>query len=187
MTATVRLVGNREQLSTLRGNAFNAYAGLELALLTAMIRFADMEPEVASIIFYRVNNTRQRNSIIDQLKKRAWKDRASLFWNSTIKELNKIDQERNELAHWHVRMERRQEEPDKFVGSFVLQPPNIYTSGPSRTEADLHQFIGRCEYLSALIHMFVNALYYTPDLFAQSPWRERFQQALVYPPQSPRQ
>lgn len=181
--ATVSFKGSADQIATLRGRAINTYAGLEQFLCNAFIRFGEMEPEVASIIFFKITNARSRNEILDKLKKRAWKDQYNIFWNSLVKEINQIDGKRNEIVHWHTRTNLSGDK-DKLVSSFGLQPGSLYSESPPKTAEDLEEFIVRCGRCADALNMFTMALYDLPQILAQPPWPEIFQLPLTYPIQS---
>lgn len=89
-----------------RSGAINEYSRIENFLCGLMAHFLGAEPEPTAIIFYRINNARSRNTMIEQLMTRRYGDTYSKFWSGykgqpgIIKFLRKADQGRNEIVHW---------------------------------------------------------------------------------------
>ena len=166
--------GNGAKLIMLRGEAINSYSGLEIALLQSMISFGDIKRDVASIIFYKITNTGARNAIVDRLKKRAWKDKYNLFWNSLMKGIGQLDNERNVIVHWHMRLVERPRGPGEYkqIADLELSHPNLFSGAEVRTEDDLKKFIVHCRAFSAAAHLLIGALYTGTGIAERSPFRE---------------
>jgi hypothetical protein len=85
-----------------RGKAIQSYAFLEQSLFQLFCALSGMDMKTAGTMFFRINNTRARNAIIDKLFRNNFGDQMIPFRNSLISGLSSMDQNRNEIVHWHA-------------------------------------------------------------------------------------
>src|SRR5262249_40387728 len=132
-------------------------------------------------------NTHSRNRILDDLMTKRHGTSYEKFWNSSISLVRTIDQRRNEIVHWHVvnNVNLDSDTPHELASSLSLNPPTGWlTRSPAKlNELDLQEFNLKCDYVSRSINMF--ALFISGQLSDPNPalpWRDIFQQPIVYPP-----
>lgn len=170
-----------------RSNAIDAYANLENWLCLLLARLLGVEAKVAGIIFYRIANTRSRLAVLEAILKEMHGHDYSVFWNSLVREMKKIDETRNQIVHWHIHTitigDYIPTEPRKIAT--MLVPPNIHAMGdntPMIGETEMNAFIERAEFVGALISYFQAYLGGgIPEPILGS-WRKIFHEPMTYPP-----
>lgn len=166
-------------LCTARGIAMNAYAGIEQHLAALLATFGQMPEDVAFTILYRIVNSRSRLEILDKLKKRKIGGEYALFWNSLIAEIKKIDQRRNELAHWHADVQLESGYRPN-VSRVVLKPPSYGYGGEAElTIEKCEDFAHHCAIIADTMNMFWAAMEKRPP--PTDALLDIFQRPIVYP------
>ncbi len=112
-----------DRLWTIRGKAIQAYANLEQSLCFFLGSLADISPEVAAIIFFRIVNTGARTVILEKLLQKRHNDSYHDYWHSFEKLLRQTDQERNEIIHWNAVISVNRQDGSSEL---TLMPPNIF-------------------------------------------------------------
>ena len=161
-----------------RGFAITQYAYYEEALACLFAELIGLTPAIAGIPFFKINNARSRAAIMERLLKKKYGSKYSVFWNSLAKELQKLDNQRNNVVHWTM-MITHFAEP---VASLV--PPNYWDEDkntPSLLLADLVKFADKCNFFVSTICAFTYTLQDRP--FVHPTWPEIFLRPVTYPPQ----
>ena len=166
-----------------RGTAIESYSRIEQALVELFAHLIGTSPDYAGIPFFRINNARARNAIIEKLLKKRHGATFNLFWNSLLNGkhgLNVLDGERNEIVHWGMLAIFGKSNKLKGV---KLIPQNYWdrnSNTPKKTTVEMWQFISKCKFFSRALDM----LRYVAA--AQKPehpaWRDICQLPIVYPP-----
>jgi hypothetical protein len=108
----------------IRGKAIQSYAFLEQALFQLFCALSGMDMKTAGTMFFRINNTRARNTIIEKLFRNKFADQMRLFRNSLISGLSSMDQQRNEIVHWHAVSDFLTRDANGFpIQQNFLEPP----------------------------------------------------------------
>jgi hypothetical protein len=166
-----------------RGKAIQAYAFLESALSMLFASVADISPQVAGTIFYKITNTASRNSILEKLIVEKHGAKYNPFWNSYLKELRVIDLKRNEIVHWLAAANINVDNEQRLIVGVTLMPPNIAKHDedtPRVMRKDLKAFQDKCDVFARIANMF--AIFTKPDAEPTEPWLGIFQQPFLYPP-----
>ena len=173
----------------IRGKAIASYAGVEQGLCMLFSVFADVKLDVASLIFFRIQNTKTLGEIFDLLLKKKHGEHYSVFWKSFDKTVRQLTETRNRIVHWSV---ANNITGDGLAGLGLVPPDfwNMKMDQKQVTKDDLIEFMMKCDFVNRLCTMFF--LYLQPETYPlrgaaaeQAPtWREIFQQPIVYPPPS---
>jgi hypothetical protein len=173
-----------------RGVSIQAYAGVEQSLCFLFSRFLGTTPELASFVFYKINNSRARNTIMIDLLKRQHELRQHLeFMKSAIKFIQPLDQNRNEIVHWHALSNTVTSVTGKTT-EVMLAPPNFWTtpikgSAPydKFTVESLNEFTEKCHFISKILMMFFTDIspLFTPKGSTPPAWQKIFLEPVVYP------
>ncbi len=166
-----------------RGHAINSYASIEQSLCFLLSIVGKMEPEVAHIIFFRINNSRARLEMIETLLARIYEGKYEKFWTSFKKLIAPLDQKRNNIVHWFVVSNIG----DHASVQLTLRPAGFHYDFSNKKEInlqELHQFIRMCDFASRLCNCF--CIYLSPpEPLTQSdmhdPWAEVFSRAIPSP------
>src|SRR5216684_1718085 len=86
----------------IRGQAINAYAGLEQALCFLLEPLTGRPVPVAATIFYKIRNLRDVTDILGKLLMFRHRETYKVFWKSFSNFIGKITEKRNSIVHWHV-------------------------------------------------------------------------------------
>jgi hypothetical protein len=167
----------------LRSAAVNNYAVLEQSLCRLFSFLLGAQEDRATIVFYRIVNTKSRNTIISKLMQRQFRDEIHLFWNSSLKLLRSLDERRNQIIHWHVVTNIQSTDDGNNSAHLTLNPPESLGSTEPLTqqplgEDQLVEFIRRADFMARLLNMFCFHHVSGP---LEEPWPEIFRQAVVYP------
>jgi hypothetical protein len=162
-----------------RSSAIGMYASVEQALAALFAQLLRSKPDYAAVPFFRINNARARNAILERLLKKRYGSKYNLFWNSVVKELNILDGERNQVVHWAI-LTVYNHDRTKIV-RLKLTPPNYWDRGPNTPKMsmeDIYQFGLKCVFIGrALIALAkVSSRKRTPKA-----WRDICRQPLSYP------
>lgn len=172
-------MGNsRQKMMRLRGEAINAYAGIEGSLCGLLALMGDMSNETSKIIFFRIVNTRARYSIIKALKKKKFGNEFEIFWKSLFKLVAVIDKERNAIVHWHVRRNVQVGGPAGTRTDIELYRTGSEYPQPTIREEGLQGFIAKAEFLSSAIQGLRECL---AEREEGGDLPSKYHQALVYP------
>lgn len=140
-----------------RGHAVQAYAALEQSLCELLARLLRTERDVAAVVFYRMVNTRSRNSILEKLLRKREESKYNIFFNSLISHIKALDAERNGIVHWHLVTEIGGTGDAPSI-AHSLRPPTFWDSEgdetPQHTLQSLASFIDKGHFLSRLVTMF---------------------------------
>lgn len=159
-----------------RANAIHAYAYLEQALCRLFAFLAQVDNRTAGIVFFKVVNTRSRLAILDQLMRYRRGDEHRTFFNSLMKNLPKLDTDRNKVIHWLPVITIY----DDRV-SVLLQHPDFSDSTDNQSpidEAELNVFARNCTAYGRAIHLFTSHLLGEEQV---APWQHIFQLRFPYP------
>lgn len=174
-------VTNSDPLITLRAHSVDAYASLEQSLSMLFASLLGASPDRASIVFYRIVNTKSRNTIISKLMRKEFGEQYGTWWNSLLKQIRKLDERRNEIIHWHV-VTNIHSSDEGNTATLTLSAPGAYLE-PERSEAlgasDLLYFCKQASFVSRFLNMFHM---HTRIQALPPPWPEIFQQGVTYPP-----
>lgn len=175
-----------------RGDAIGAYANLEAALCRLLQSLLSVDVATAGIIFYRVVNTRSRNTILNDLLGHRYGQKFDAFWNSALKHIRILDGERNEIAHWHFVTEVGADDgpnvrlDDQSKGLSVLHRPNSWLANPQassrKTHEDMLTFTGKCHFMSRAIDVFATVVSVPEPFPVPQSWHDICLQPLPYPP-----
>jgi hypothetical protein len=166
-----------------RARAIEAYANLEQSLSTLFAQLLGARRDLAGIVFFRIVSSRARNAIIEQLLRRVAPEEHKPYWLSLLKMIGPVDQQRNEIVHWHA-MARIGDVVER-----VLTPPNFWImndSTPSYTSRAMDEFSDKCHFISRSLNMYYLYMVrdqYPAEIFSEhGPWLGIFQQEATYPP-----
>ena len=71
----VSQIASADPVWAVRGQAIQAYAGLEQSLCNLFAQVADLRRDIAATIFFKITNQQARNSITERLiQKTVWRD-----------------------------------------------------------------------------------------------------------------
>lgn len=173
------------EFNSARGHAIGIYGNLEQTLCEALAYFGDIDNDVAGVVFFKINNARAVQEILDKLKRRKMGAANSLFWNSLTGNYRKLSETRNLIVHWgtaiawdeslDARVERRYA---------LLKPPNYWgwdDESPELQIKDIRDFTFQCGANVDALHLFVKSLRGPWSDQEEQTWREIFQQPLTYP------
>jgi hypothetical protein len=174
------------ELAAMRGMAIQSYANLEQSLCAIFATTLGTKIERAAIVFFKINNARSRNDMLEKLLKRHAGDAYSCFWNSVTSHLRCLDQKRNEIVHWHEAMDFTSEDGKTARIAMTLIPPNYWAASDAKIQInDLGDFLNKCDFFSRLLNMFsARALDATgnPALHNDATWQKIFHEPVIYPP-----
>lgn len=177
----------RSLLQTARGQALDAYSGLEQILMEVFCYLIDANLGRGGIVFFRLASVGLRNRVIADLIESKHGTKFNAFWFGTDKEgglltiLRQVDQRRNEIVHWKPVYERK-------VGEFVLRPPNLWHIKPNYpfiTIDDIYEFIAKADCVRHYAGNFnwLTTRYREGDDSAHArAWLDKFEQPPAYPP-----
>lgn len=166
-----------------RGGSIQAYANLEQSLCMLFCFLLQTTPQLGGIIFFKLNNARNRNTIIiDLTKKRGFTEHLQ-FVKDMISFIRPLDQTRNEIVHWTTSININTDEQG-YTSQAMLVPPNIWSmSQASKIEFyDMAIFASKCDFISRLMTMFYMHIAKVSQL--AEPWPKIFLSPIVYPPPS---
>src|SRR5713226_3942653 len=148
---------HRTELMLMRSGAIEAYAALEQSLNGLLAHLLGTTYDIAGIIFFRIVNSHSRNIILEELFRKYYKEQYSDYWNSFLKFIRPLDQERNEIVHWYTIIEVGSAD-ESITVSAKLIPPNFWNFRPetkSHTIKTLQDFSAKCDFASRFINMFM--------------------------------
>lgn len=162
-----------------RASAIGMYADVEQELAALFAQSLRSKPDYAGVPFFRINNARARNAILERLLKKRYGDKYNLFWNCLIKELNILDGERNQVVHWAILTVYNHDRSQ--ILRLKLTPPNYWDRNPNTPKMsmeDIRRFGETCMFVGRALHMLrlVSARRKTPQA-----WRGICRQPLSYP------
>jgi hypothetical protein len=162
-------------------------AAVEIALARLVASLLGTKPDLAGIILFRISNARARNKAIELLIKKKYGAKFNSYWNSVFKFITQLDQTRNEIVHWHMRITPNFGRTGKLTSATTeLVPLNIWEHrrGKGRySERDLINFSLKCEFAEAAVWSFVTYVAIRRGhRKMRATWRDICQRALVYPP-----
>jgi hypothetical protein len=172
-----------DHLWAVRAKAIQAYASLEQSRCGLFRILAQLENEVAGIIFFRITSPRVVDTIIEKTLRFRHGALYNVFWNSVGKELGVIAIKRNDIVHWNTHLLITDSGPE-----LRLSPPNHWIhdeNTPFITTNDLKDYIHKCDFFARSINMFCTYLNrdkhpsWEPEHV--KPWHDIFQQPLTYP------
>jgi hypothetical protein len=177
-------VGGKEHIETQANLAFSSWYGHQRICgpgtepLRDVWPLGDMPPEVSGI--FKITNARSRNEIITELKKKKYAGSCNLFWNSSMKEVGRLDELRNRIVHWHSVAKVGGTE-QAITMEAVLSPGNFAANSPTEMSIpDLRDFCARCDIFSRALNILYLHWMKPEHEIAQS-LLDIFQRELVYP------
>jgi hypothetical protein len=172
-----------------RGSAIQAYANVEQSLCFLFSNFLGTTPELASFVFYKINNTRSRNTIMLDLFKRQYHlKKHEVFMKSALQFIRPLDQNRNEIVHWHA-LGRTTTSEAGVTTEVMLAPPNFWVmtkDANSHAKFDLDllgEFSEKCNFISEILMMFFSEISPLFDLKTpkSAAWQQIFLEPVVHP------
>lgn len=172
-----------------RGSAIQAYANLEQSLCFLFSSFLGTTPELASFVFYKINNARARNTIMLDLFKRQYHlKKHEVFIKSALQFIRPLDQSRNEIVHWHA-LGKTSTSETGVTTEVMLAPPNFWVTtkaGTSHAKFDLDslvEFSQKCNFISEILMMFFSEISPLFDLKTpkSAAWQQIFLEPVVHP------
>lgn len=163
-----------------RGTAIAAYAEVEQALVELFSVLMRASPDYAGVSFFRINNARARNSILDRLLKKRHESKYNLFWNPLVKQLTTLDGKRNQIVHWGLLPVLGE---GRVIKKIKLTPPNYWdrtTDTPKMSVDDLDAFIRECRFMSRALSMLRHVS--SGKKPKRKAWRDICQRPTIYPP-----
>lgn len=156
-----------DRLMLAKGEALHCYALMEngLALLFGIL--SGMPAAKSDIVFYRIASTRTRNTIISDLFSKSKHSKYKTALNSIITAVGQLDEQRNQIAHWHAHFGTPLEaDPEKIKGIGLRNPSrNIFDNpegSPLLSYKELRQFGKECLFWSKQVTEFLIALVGSP-------------------------
>jgi hypothetical protein len=167
-----------------RSIAVSSYQTLEQSMVLLFSHLLGTPIDYAGVPFFRINNARARDAILERLLKKRYGSQYNIFWNSIVKDLRSINERRNAIVHWAVSVELyRNDQSELMVKQHALIAPNYWDRNENSlaiTIDDMFDFIARCDFYSRLLSIFTLTI--GGQIPWQPPWRDIFQQPVVYPP-----
>jgi len=174
-----------EAFMVARAAAIQEYANLEQSLCDLFAYVSGTSPVVAGTIFFAMVNARSRVRVLEQLMKLKHGADYGTFFVSAMKLLPALDQDRNNIVHWHTSVAIHTDEQDELAGVAVtLSPPNFWAATddtPEITLGALLRFCGQCRFVYETLNTFTAGL--SGRVPRESAWLDRHQQPLAYPPE----
>jgi hypothetical protein len=140
---------------------------------------------MAGLVFFKVTNSRARTNLLDALIRKRFASKYNLFWNSFLKQLNGIDNKRNEIVHWVTATNIGDlDSAGKPMVELTLVPPTFLQSVEHLAQIrkkDLVEFITLCDVYSRLCNMFCLALTGKIGEEPSKAWLAVFEQPFIYP------
>jgi hypothetical protein len=170
-----------QKLLVARGQAIDAYAGLEKSLSFLLATFAETSLSIASVILFRIG-AHPRNLILDELRSTRFGDQYENYYVSLMKLIRQLDQARNQIIHWHTTISLSTD-----TASVGLSRPSTwfeFKDTAPLTINEINQFTIKCSFVSRSINLFVPLLQGTlqKDPNAHATWHEICQKPIIYPP-----
>jgi hypothetical protein len=171
--------------SVSRAHAIASYSQLEQFVFRLFTCLSGMEEFEAGVIFFKINNVRSIVGMLDKLKRHKHGSAYNLAFNSTMKALKLIAEERNEIVHWGARLNTvRDQSGDKVDVFYTLTKPSFWESvapnAPEWTQRDIDGFSERCAYVLPAVYTLTAA--FAGALDQAEPLPDILQQQLAYPP-----
>ena len=150
----------------LRSLAIEQYANIEQALCRLFSDLMQAPLDRIAIVFFRINNTRSRNSFLQQLLKKEHGDKYDLYWHGKqpghnnvlgmMGLINYLDDTRNKIVHWNLisSIDFSTTPPSTKE---TLAAPNYFNLGPNSERIDkniISDFIQKANFVSRSINMF---------------------------------
>jgi hypothetical protein len=169
-----------------RARALEAYATIEESLCVICADVLRAPPEYTGVLFFKIAAARARNRAVEDLIRKRFGATYNLYWNSLIKNLTPIDQERNEIVHWQSAEEVGYDGGVAWY-EYKLTPPNIWDLRPTtpfKATENIEAFIAKCGFYSRSINIFKVIIIedMARDAGERRTWLDIFQQAITYPP-----
>jgi hypothetical protein len=166
-----------------QGKAITTFAGLEQSLSALFCHVGDMQPDVASTIFYRMGNAPTVGKILETLLEKKYHEEYSKFWKSFKEFVKNVIDTRNKIVHWRVVT------PASDFTGIKLLPPDYWAnvSGKKLTVEEVADFTERCDFASRLCEAFTSYLSQPappdgdPLGVAWQTWRDIFRTGVTYP------
>jgi hypothetical protein len=167
----VSLFTESRMTDTIRSNPTDPHKDLQLARAAAIEAYSDLEQQLclqfadlmgasfakASLVFYRITNSHSRNRIIQSLLFNEYGDRYKKFWGSLLKLIRQLDQERNQIVHWHIIPAQQELIEGEEQDEYDLQPflaPHGDSDEVCMLASDLWEFVNKTEHVRLQATMF---------------------------------
>jgi hypothetical protein len=131
-----------------RASAIATYASVEQSLADLFSYLLGTPPDYSGVPFFRINNARARNDILERLLKKRHGPKHNLFWNCLVKYLREVDAIRNQIVHWGMLGVYNRK--DGTLIRIRLIPPNYWdrdANTPKLTKEDIEAFSEKCAFL----------------------------------------
>ena len=169
-------------LTQARGHAIQSYTSIEFSLCMFLAHLMGTSHEIAGVIFFRVINTRSRNLILSELYRQKHGEAFTVYWKSLLKQIQSLDQRRNEIIHWHMITKISTDDPTMAIGR--LMPPNYWghdENTPALGLPEITEFIQKCDVTSRSMNTLWAHLSGAHSRDDDPTWLEIFQKPLDYP------
>jgi hypothetical protein len=104
-----------------RALAIDAYASVEQSLCRLLAVLLNIDWQEAAIVFYKVQNSRARNTMFSELVEKKYGDKYEIYWHGKpnipnrkqtgmYNLLRSLDDDRNQIVHWHIGQKMNEEE-----------------------------------------------------------------------------
>jgi hypothetical protein len=181
----VTAIAARDGFWATRSQAIHAHVTLEQSLCLLFQSVTNIAPEMAGLVFFKITNSRARANLLDALIRKRFESKYNLFWNSFLKQLEAVDNRRNEIVHWVTATNiGTLDSAGKPIVELTLIPPTfLHSAQPTAVinTKDLCDFIKRCDVFARLCNMFCLALTGKMGDERTKAWLQIFEQPLVYP------
>jgi hypothetical protein len=141
-----------------RLKAINSYASLEFVLSLVLAALLRIDHALASIVFFRVTNTRSRYAIIFDLLRKRYGSQFTPFWKSLEGKLSALDNRRNNIIHWlHVASVSLEQAAGGVETETALRPQHRFVAGDDSdkvTVETMEEFATECLALGHLVAFF---------------------------------
>lgn len=181
-----RIEKSRRLLQFVRGQALDAYSGLEQILMEVFCSLIEANLGFGGIVFFRLTNTGLRNKIFEELIERKYGTVYDDYWfgkGGLLSLIRQIDQRRNEVVHWKPVFEAT-------AGEFVLRSPNLWNKKSPDTYLTIDnvcEFIAKCHCVRHYVGNFTwrTTRYKDGDTSSHARlWLDKFNHQPEFPPES---
>lgn len=181
----VTAIAARDGFWATRAQAIHAHVTLEQSLCLLFQSVTNIAPEMTGLVFFKITSARGRATLLDALIRKRFESKYNLFWNSFLKQLEAVDNRRNEIVHWVTTTNiGTLDSAGKPVVELTLIPSTfLHSAQPTAVinTKDLCDFIKRRDLFARLCNMFGLALTGKMGDERTKAWLNVFEQSLVYP------
>jgi hypothetical protein len=132
------------------GEAIEAYSRVELCLAILLGTLLKINQTQAYVLLFAIQNVRSRNEVFQKLLKMQFGLHVKNYWKSCSAFLEKLQQFRNAIAHWHPTTIIRVRNPGfKPVGfDHGIRNPVPHSENKTLILSDFNPFLVDCMYIN---------------------------------------